>query len=168
MRFRTFGHLDWKPSALGFGAMRLPVLNNDPAQIDEPQAIRMIRWAIAHGVNCVDSGYTYHGGKSEGLVGKALGNGYRAKVKVATKSPIWLLEKSEDPERYLGEQLERLGVDCIDFYLLHGLNARQWPRMRFLLPRQPDRVQRDHQRLRRLGILPNPVQLHGRERPGGP
>lgn len=132
MRYRTFGRLDWKPSALGFGAMRLPVLDNDPAQIDEPQAIRMIRLAIDHGVNYVDSGYTYHGGKSEGLVGRALGDGYRAKAKVATKSPIWLLEKPEDPERYLGEQLERLGVDCIDFYLLHGLNARQWPRMREL------------------------------------
>jgi len=130
MQYRSFGNLDWKVSALGFGAMRMPVIDNTPSKIDEPEAIRMIRHAIDNGVNYVDTAYPYHGGMSEPLVARALKDGYREKVRLATKSPSWFLQMPEDFHRYLDEQLERLQTDHIDFYLIHALNKRRWPPLR--------------------------------------
>jgi len=132
VQYRKFGKLDWKVSALGFGAMRLPLTDDNPAHVNESESIRMIRYAIDHGVNYVDTAYPYHEGCSEPVVGQALQDGYREKVRIATKLPSWLVESPEDCDRYLGEQLERLQVDRIDFYLLHGLKSEQWPRLRDL------------------------------------
>ncbi len=138
MKYRKFGKLDWKVSALGFGAMRLPILNNDPKQVNEPLAIKMVRYAIDNGVNYVDTAYPYHQGSSEILIGKALQNGYREKVKLATKMPIPLVNSHEDMSRILDEQLSRLKTDHVDFYLLHGLGLDdklhfgRWPKMQKL------------------------------------
>lgn len=132
MEYRQFGKLDWQGSVLGFGAMRLPVRDDKAADIDEPEAIRMIRYAIDHGVNYVDTAYPYHEGKSELCVGRALQGGYRDRVKLATKLPSWLITAYRDFDRYLGEQLERLRTDCIDCYLLHGLTRNFWPHLRDL------------------------------------
>ena len=60
MKYRSFGRLDWKVSALGFGAMRLPIVGNDAAKIDEPEAMRMMRFAIDNGLNYLDTAYPYH------------------------------------------------------------------------------------------------------------
>jgi predicted aldo/keto reductase-like oxidoreductase len=125
--YRTFGKLDWRPSALGFGAMRLPTIDNDPGRIDEPEATRMVRHAIDQGVNYVDTAYPYHRGTSETFLGRALQGGYRERIRLATKMPCWLIKEPGDFDRYLDEQLERLQVGHIDFYLLHGLNGKRWP-----------------------------------------
>ena len=132
MKYRNFGELDWKASALGFGAMRLPVIDQNPGKIEEKEAIKMIRYAIDEGVNYIDTAYGYHQGTSEILVGKALKDGYREKVKIATKMPVWLVNSHEDMDKVLNEQLSRLQIDQIDFYLLHGLEKERWDKVQKL------------------------------------
>lgn len=126
MEYRTFGGTSLKPSLLGFGCMRLPILDGDSGKIDEPEAISMIRHAIDNGVTYIDTAYPYHKGQSEIVTGKALLEGYREKVLLATKLPTWLLSEPGDTERYLNEQLEKLQTEYIDLYLIHALNANTW------------------------------------------
>ncbi|MFC1928524.1 aldo/keto reductase [Chloroflexota bacterium] len=132
MKYRKFGKLDWEVSVLGFGVMRLPLIDTDPANVDEPESIRMLRYAIDHGVNYLDSGYRYHSGQSERIIARALQDGYREKTKVATKLPVLIVESAEDFDRYFIEQLERLQMEKLDFYLLHGLNGNSWRKVRDL------------------------------------
>ena len=131
MKYRQFGRLDWKTSALGFGCMRFPTKNGNE-DIDEAEAARMLRYAIDHGVNYVDTAYPYHGGNSEPFVGRVLQDGYREKVRLATKLPSWKIEEPEDFDKYLNEQLERLKTDHIEFYLLHALREKWWHKLRDL------------------------------------
>jgi hypothetical protein len=132
MKYRSFGHLKWTPSALGFGAMRLPIIEGDRTNIDESRAIHMMRHAFDHGVNYVDTAYPYHGGNSEIIVGKALLNGYRDKVKLATKMPVRILETKRDLDPIFRQQLTRLQTSHIDFYLFHGLNHDRWQKLKDL------------------------------------
>jgi uncharacterized protein len=132
MQFRKFGSLDWKVSALGFGAMRLPILEDDSSKINEPLAMALMRQAIDGGVNYVDTAYPYHQKQSEHFVGKVLKDGYREKVRLATKMPPWEVEGAADFDRLLEEQMKRLDVDFIDFYLLHALNKDSWQKVKDL------------------------------------
>jgi uncharacterized protein len=133
MLYRKFGKTNEMVSTLGFGCMRLPLLaGGDPTQIDETKAMQLVRYAIDHGVNYIDTAYPYHGkgmgfaGESEPFVGKVLKDGYREKVKIATKLPSWLIQTRADMDKYLNEQLQRLETNCIDFYLVHALNDTLW------------------------------------------
>lgn len=132
MQYRKFGEVDWKASALGFGAMRLPRIDDDWGQIDEPEATRLIRYAIDQGVNYVDTAYPYHEGSSESVLGRIMQDGYRHRVRIATKMPVWLVETADDFDRYLDEQMARLQVEHVDYYLLHGLRDDWWSKVRDL------------------------------------
>ncbi len=144
MQYRSFGRLDWRPSALGFGAMRLPTIDGDHGKIDEDLATRMVRAAIDHGVNYVDTAWPYHSEQSERFLGRCLRDGYRERTRLATKMPSWLVETPDDFDRFLDEQLRRLETETIDFYLLHALDKERWPKLRDLGVREwAERVRRD-------------------------
>jgi len=114
-------------SILGFGLMRLPL--TPEGKIDEPRTITQIRTAIDKGVNYLDTAWPYHAGESETILGRALGDGYRNKVKIATKLPSWMTHSREEMDTYLDAQLEKIQTDRIDYYLLHALNGDSWNRL---------------------------------------
>lgn len=111
-------------SILGFGCMRLPM--KEDGSIDEDRATRQVRYAIDHGVNYVDTAWPYHMEQSEPFLGRALADGYREKVKLATKLPSWLIKSREDMDKFLDAQLKKLNIDHIDYYLIHALVGDLW------------------------------------------
>lgn len=125
MLTRILGKTDEEVSILGFGCMRLPKVN-DSDEVDVDESIKQIRYAIDQGVTYIDTAYPYHGGQSEEIVGKALEDGYREKVKIATKLPPWMVNSREHMDEILNEQLEKLQTDTIDFYLIHALTKKRW------------------------------------------
>ena len=127
MQYRTMPSGKERLSALGFGAMRLPLKEK---RIDEERATRLIRDAIDAGINYIDTAMPYHNGESESFLGRALGDGYREKVYLATKLPPWSVQTREDMDRLLAIQLAKLQTDFIDYYLLHSLTLKSWERMR--------------------------------------
>ena len=132
MQYRKFGNLDWKVSALGFGCMRLPTIDGKAGNIDQIKVTEMIHRAIEAGVNYFDTAYVYHDQKSEIALGKALEGGYRDRIRIATKSPIWLINDANDFDQKLNEELQRLQTKTIDFYLLHSLNRDSWDKIKRL------------------------------------
>ncbi len=125
------GKLGWKVSALGFGAMRLPT-KGMLRRVDEEESIRIIRKGIDLGINYIDTAWPYHLGNSEKVIGKALKDGYREKVHLVTKLPIFLVRKTADFDRFLNTQLERLQTEYVDLYLFHGLTQRSFEKIKNL------------------------------------
>ena len=129
MLYRTVPKTGDKLSALGFGCMRLP---SKGRSVDEERAIRQIRHAIDSGVNYFDTAPVYHFGRSEQVLGRALRDGYREKVRIATKLPHWEVFEREDMDRILDGQLSILQTDQIDYYLVHSLAGKSFRIMKDL------------------------------------
>jgi uncharacterized protein len=127
MLYRTMPKNGDQLSILGFGCMRLPA--DEKGVIDQNRAIAQIRYAVDQGVNYLDTAWPYHGGHSEALLGQALKDGYRGRVKLATKLPLWMIKTRQDMDHYLNEQLARLDTDRIDYYLLHALDGDGWDKL---------------------------------------
>jgi predicted aldo/keto reductase-like oxidoreductase len=129
---RAMGRTGDKSSILGFGCMRLPLNGPKPNNIDYDLATQMVRKAIDNGVDYVDTAFTYHStgretpGESEPFLAHALKDGYREKVKLATKLPTWLLPTHAEMHKYLDKQLKFLGTHRIEYYLAHNLNTTVW------------------------------------------
>ena len=122
MLYRKMGKTDWDVSALSFGGMRFPTLDSW-GEIDYDKAAEMVSAAIEAGVNYLDTAWMYHEGASESFFGKFLQNTTcREKIKIATKSPLWLISSKEEFRDYFDKQRQRLQIDCVDFYLFHALN----------------------------------------------
>ncbi|MCL2401703.1 MAG: aldo/keto reductase [Oscillospiraceae bacterium] len=105
-------------SPLGFGLMRLPKVDGNPAEIDYAASAELVDYAMAHGVNYYDMAYTYAG--SEAFAGNVLSKYPRESYKLATKCPPWMVKNAVDFERIFDEQRTRTQTDYFDFYLMHN------------------------------------------------
>ena len=130
MKYRNMGKLGIQASAFGLGCMRFNGAASSGSVIDGQKAVSLIRRAIDGGVTYIDTAYVYLGRTSEIVLGKALLDGYRDKVTIATKVPPDLVNSRADLETILAEELEKLQTDHIDFYLMHALNREKWEHMK--------------------------------------
>ena len=130
MKYRKMGKLGIEASAFGLGCMRFNGEASGDSTIDEQKAVSLIRRAIDGGVNYIDTAYVYLGKTSEIVLGKALQDGYRDKVTIATKMPAEAVKDRESMEKLLEEELGKLQTDHIDFYLMHGINKQKWERFK--------------------------------------
>ncbi|WP_455620055.1 aldo/keto reductase [Eisenbergiella sp.] len=119
MVYREFQ--DLQLSALGMGAMRLPVIEGNDAQIDREATAEMVAYAMEHGINYYDTAWGYHAGNSETVMGEALGRYPRESFYLATKFPGYDLSNMDKVERIFEAQLEKCGVEYFDFYLFHNV-----------------------------------------------
>ena len=111
-------------SKLGFGMMRLPVKNGDPTDFDYEQLNKMVDTFLEAGFTYFDTSYVYHNGKSEEATRKAVVERHpRDSFTVATKFPTFILKEESQIEPIFSSQLENLGVEYIDYYLLHNIQT---------------------------------------------
>ena len=152
MIYRKFQDLPL--SALGMGAMRLPVIDGDDGKIDEPAVQKMVDYAMEQGINYYDTAWGYHGGNSELAVGRALKKYDRGSFYLATKFPGYDLSNMGKVEEIFEKQLEKCGVEYFDFYLFHNVCEmnieqyldRQYGTFEYLMK------QKENGRIRHLGF----------------
>ncbi len=126
MKYRTMGKLNIRSSAFGLGCMRFNGAASGDSVIDEQKAISLIRRAVDGGVTYLDTAYVYLDKTSEIVLGKALRDGYRERVTIATKVPPDAVHNRAEMEALLEEELKKLQTDYVDFYLMHALNRERW------------------------------------------
>lgn len=119
MIYRSFQ--DLKLSALGMGAMRLPVIDGDDTRVDQELVNKMVACAMEGGVNYYDTAWGYHGGQSELAMGRALAAYPRESFYLADKFPGYDLSNMDKVEEIFEKQLEKCGVEYFDFYLVHNV-----------------------------------------------
>lgn len=127
MEKRRMNKLEIETSLLGFGCMRFPTIEGE--KIDWEAAEKMLDRAYEMGVNYYDTAYPYHNGESEIFVGSAMKKYDRSSFYLATKLPLWKIEKLEDVDETFNEQLQKLQTDYIDFYLMHSVGKERWDKM---------------------------------------
>lgn len=126
MKYRPMGKLGVQASAFGLGCMRFNGAASGDSVIDEQKAVSLIRRAIDGGVTYLDTAYVYLDKTSEIVLGKALRDGYRERVTIATKMPAEYVHNRAEMEALLESELKKLQTDHIDFYLMHGINREKW------------------------------------------
>ena len=126
MQYIHFDGIKTDASRFGLGCMRFNGEGTEGNDADTQKAIALIRQAIDGGVNYLDTAYVYLNKTSETILGKALQDGYRDRVTIATKMPIEHVHSWDDMENLLNEQLSKLQTDHIDYYLMHGINKDKW------------------------------------------
>lgn len=119
MIYKNFQNM--KLSALGMGAMRLPVINGEDSRIDEKAAAEMVAYAMEHGINYYDTAWGYHEGNSETVMGRILEQYPRSTYYLATKFPGYDLSNMDKVEEIFEKQLEKCKVEYFDFYLFHNV-----------------------------------------------
>ncbi len=134
MKYRKFGKLGIERSAFGVGCMRFPKKKdeNGVETVDMELAKKIVYTAIEGGVNYIDTAYVYSDGQAEKILGEILDGGWRERVSIATKLPIWEVKEYDDMPRIFETELEALRTDHIDFYLVHCLGREQWRRLEAL------------------------------------
>ena len=158
MKYREYGKLGYKVSALGLGCMRLPRMANDSdkLEVDREKAFELIRYAADNGINYFDSAYTYHHGTSEGILGEALSGGRREKVKIATKQNFLAMSNLntgggktilENLRRNLESTLKKLRTSYIDIYLVHNIGIGNWENIK------KHKVLEEYEKLRDEGLI---------------
>lgn len=130
MLYRNYGKTNEKVSILGFGLMRLPLSDG---KIDRSKSSELLDYAISRGLNYLDTAYPYHNGESEEFLGEYLkSRNIREKVFIATKLPSFLIKTRDDFEKYFNEQMKKLQLDYVDFYLVHALNKEYFENVKSL------------------------------------
>jgi len=147
MKCRLYGKTGCEVSILGFGVMRLPASGEADEKIDYDKSTAILRKALDLGVNFLDTHHMYHGGYSEVAVGKAVKGLPRSDYFVQTKNPTWKeLEKRETHRKRLEIALDKMGIDYVDFYLMHSLS---WD----LFERTGKRFLREARKAQREGLV---------------
>ena len=126
------GSLDWEVSALGFGCMRLPPRKINRLRAETEKSIDVIRYGIDLGINYIDTAWPYHLGDSEKILGKALKDGYRERVHLVTKLPMFMVSNADQFDSYLKTQIKRLQTDYLDAYLFHAVNQGNFEKIKKL------------------------------------